>query len=523
MSDHPAESSPSSPSTAAARGATRRSRDDELLTRRRGTRPILLVLLLLIAAGFAVLLLSPDVVRIALSRLLGTAPSATIAVAPPPSQPSFQAAPPRTSDPGAAALAAGELSLLRATVADLNGRLTGLESRSAAVDDARGQLATRLSALDARLAALIEQPGVTPSMLTDALNEQRRAARTEIEQAAEQAAHGATRRAVEATVENAVRETVQKSQVETAATLGEIERRLRAAESAAPASGALADIEKRLVALEKMASAVAAVVDLERRTGALEKAAAAMIAVPDIERRLAAIEKATGPLASQSRLALQGESMALGLLALRVSLDRGGAYGDVLSALRVAASGDDVLNAEVGRLAANALDGVPTIAALRLRLQAMLRAADESTARTAAPAARAAPDGVASEAGGAERGFWAEIGRRLSSMVTVHRLEDSAPDDNAVPAATGDSLLTRAAARLASDDLSGALVVLDNAAARRGLSTTQLAALDEWLRDARARLQAEAAFATLSRRALALYAGRSTALAPGENDARLQP
>src|SRR5690606_22123442 len=97
---------------------------------RRGGR-LLLVLLLLIAAAFALLVLSPDVVRQLISPFVGSTPSATISVAPPPSRsdsamPAPQSPAPANSEPsGLSSLdraVASELQTLRAMLADVTGR-----------------------------------------------------------------------------------------------------------------------------------------------------------------------------------------------------------------------------------------------------------------------------------------------------------------------------------------------------------------------------------------------------------------
>lgn len=536
---------PDKPSAAFARGgnppgAASRAPSPPLEAERprRGGGLFLLVSLLLIAAALAVLVLSPDVIRQIAAPFLETPPSATIAVAPPsePPRSTPQAAPAQSGPPPVAAPPANgavmtELQAVRAMLAELAGRLTDLEHKTASGDEARtGELVNRLSALEGRLSALIEQPVVTPSMLSDALMENRLAAQTAAQQAAQEAAAQAARTMTAQTGRDTVQEELRKAvqadlqklsssladlekrtagleKVTTAvAALGELEKRVQELEKSAGALSAVADLEKRVAGLEKMASAVAAIVDLEKRTAALEKAVPAMVAIPDLERRMAAMEKTTAPLAAQSRTALRGESFALGLLALRTALDRGAPYGDVLSSLRVAAAADDVLVAEVERLAPSAASGVPTLAMLRQRLSA-LRLDAPPPAAAAAPA----PGG---EVPAAERGFWDEIWHRMSSMVTVRRLDDATGQPSTPAAGDASPLLDRAAARLAVDDLAGAIALLADEGARRNLAGAQLAALDDWLRDGRARLGAEMAFANLSRRSLTLYSARPDGTSP---------
>jgi hypothetical protein len=329
-------------------------------------------------------------------------------------------------------------------------------------------------------------------MLSDALNETRQSTQAAGQEAAQRAA------------QDEVRKAIQAAQKELSASIVELEKRTAGLEKSAGAMAAMADLEKRVAGLEKMASAVAAIVDLERRMAVMEKAAAAVVAIPDLERRVMAMEKATAPLAARSRTALQGESLALGLLALRTALDRGAPYADVLSTLRVAAAADDVLVAEVERLAPLAANGVPTLAMLRQRLGVLSRVETSPPAQTATGPA----PGPAAEMPAAERGFWAEIWHRLTSVVTVRRLDVNAAQPSAPASPDTAPLFDRASARLAADDLAGAIALLDDEAVRRNLSATQRASLDDWLRDGRARLAAETAFANLSRRSLALYAAK---------------
>jgi hypothetical protein len=501
----------SSAGTGAASGSERAARDSA--PRRSGA--LLLAVLVLITAAFAFVMLSPDKVR----RWIGNTPppSTTISVAPPgasappsagpapnapraaapaPSAPSSAPRPPAA--PSTAPAGSAELQALRDSLGDVNNRLGALEQKATAGGDSRvADLENRLAALDGRVAGLIDQPVVTPAMLADALTENRQAAQA----AAQEAAHDAAQQTVQQTVQAALQDMSRA--------VAELQKRTEAVEKSATSTAALADLDRRLAAVEKMASAVASVVDLERRMSTMEKAVPAVVAIPDLERRLANVEKIAAPLTAISQTALQGESLALGLLSIRTALDRGLPYADVLSALRVTASSDPVLNAEMERLAPFAGSGVPTMAVLRRRLAALPAVAPANPP----PSSAAEP---ASPAPTPERGFWGEVWDRLSSTVTVRRLDANAaqttPQGQAQ--AAGATLIERALQRLAFDDLAGAVALLESDAAMRDFSGAQSAALDDWLRDARGRLTAETSFINLARRSLALHGSAAAATTP---------
>lgn len=402
-------------------------------------------------------------------------------------------------------MVSGELQSLRAALADVTNRLGEIERKGA--DTRLADLDNRLSRLDSRIAALIEQPVVTPGALTDALNENRQAAQASAQEAAETAAQAAAQKAAQDVAQRAAQDVVQKAlaaQKDMAPVISELEKRLTALEKMAPAVIGIGDMERRLSGLEKMAPAVAAIADIERRLAGLEKTAVSITALADLDKRIAAVEKATAPLAAMSQSALQGEALALGLLNLRLALDRGGAYADVLSALRVAAASDPVLTGEIDRLTPAAAVGAPTSAKLRQRLLA-IPVLDE-----AKPNAGAASSSSSSEATTEPDGFWDGIWQRFASLVRVQRLDANAQTTGQTsgPLLFG-AAIERASARLESDDLAGAIGLLDDEVLRRPLSAGQQTALDDWLREARARLTAETGFATLSRRSLALFSAKA--------------
>jgi hypothetical protein len=502
---------------------------------RRRSSGLLLVILMLVVAAIAFAMLSPDQVRQIVAPFMGrTPPSATIAVTPAPgssdtktSQAPASSAPERPARPSASSAispaapsnlpaVADQLQTLRGGFADLTSRLGNLEQSA---DNMRAaNLANRLDSLEAKMTGLVEQPVVTPNALADALTETRQAAQAAAEESARTVAEDAARTAAEQVAQKtsqeaaqaatrAAQEAVQKATAghkDLAPALADLDKRLAALEKMAPAVVAIADIEKRLTGLEKMAPAVAAIADLERRLGALEKTAASSSSLTELDRRLTGVEKTAGPLVAQSQNALWGEALALGLLNLRQALDRGAPYADVLGALRIAAASDAVLTAEVDRLAPAAARGAPTIVTLRQRLLAL--PITETSASPAAKTSSASPDTPTEPAG-----FWAGIWQRFASVVTVRRLDANAQTTGGSQSGAMGTAVERASARLTSDDLAGAIGLLDDEATRRNLSPAQQTALDDWLRDARARLAAETGFATLSRRSLALFSAKAEA------------
>lgn len=471
---------------------------------------LLFAVLLLIAALATIAILSPDQISKLMAPLFDRSPAASIAVTPKatPSTPVAPSLPPSSSRPSAASAVppavapvasepapAGnsESQILRGMLAEVSSRLAALERQAA--EARQSNLDNRLQIAEARLAALIEQGAVTPDTLADALTETRQAAQAAAQEAAQLAARDALAG-------------VERSQAQPAAPdqkpmLAEIEKRLAAMEKMAPAVVSIGEIDKRVAGLEKMVPALIAIGDLERRVAGLEKAAASSTFQAEFDRRLAGVEKATAPLAAMSQNALQGETLALGLLNLRLALDRGAPYADALSSLRVVAANDVAFLVEIDRLAPTAASGVPTMASLRQRLQTLPRVDRRQSGAMPQATGAPAPEEPA--------GFWRDIAQRLTSIVTVHRLDGNVAVAPNVAQPGGDArtnALERAATRLIGDDLAGAIAAFegDDEAADGTLS-----AQASWLRDARARQSAEASFSALSRRSLAMFAARTDA------------
>ena len=172
------------------------------------------------------------------------------------------------------------------------------------------------------------------------------------------------------------------------------------------------------------------------------------------------------------RLAVRrGESVILAIGQLREAAGRGGAYAPELKTLRALAGEEPGVEAAIATLEPMAAKGVATRATLRLRFETVALDA----------ARRAQPAGGES--------WWDRGLARLSGLVAIRPVGE----------VEGDGVLARVAraeARLAADDLAGAVASLEGAVATRDLAAS-------WLAEARARLALEDALARLVAQALA--------------------
>jgi uroporphyrinogen-III synthase len=186
-----------------------------------------------------------------------------------------------------------------------------------------------------------------------------------------------------------------------------------------------------------------------------------------LQEELAGLNATLGERGEQRR----SESLVLALGQLREALERGAPYAPALATARSLAADDQAVMPLLAPLDAGADRGVPTRADLRARFD-----------KVAAEAARR--DTVA-----AADGWWGPLAERLSSLISVRRVGEVDGDTNA-------ALLARAEQRLEADDLAGAVAEVEK------LQGAAAAPAQAWLADARARLQADAAFARLSAYAL---------------------
>ena len=173
-----------------------------------------------------------------------------------------------------------------------------------------------------------------------------------------------------------------------------------------------------------------------------------------------------------------GAGTLLAVAQLRAALTRSGPYGAELEALRSIAGEDDpAVRAALAALAPAAAAGIPTLARLRGRFAGL---ADQVVR------AGYAPPG----------GSWLEqTFARLSELVTVRPVGDQ------VAGTTPAAIVARTEAWLAAGDLAAAVT---EAAALDGAPAAVAA---DWLADARTRLAAGRALATLDSRAVAALAG----------------
>ena len=257
---------------------------------------------------------------------------------------------------------------------------------------------------------------------------------------------------------------------------------------ATPDTAALGALAARLNALEARAAGAAgggaAVTALAQRVSALEddptrreldRALAAWgeqratleTALAEVRARLAEVEAdAARQAAVDGRLV----TLVLATGELARALGSAAGFAPALATIRGIAGDDPEIAATLERLAPFAARGVATLDGLRVRY-----------AEAANAIVRAAP--------AADDADWIdETVTRLSQLVTVRRT------GGAVDPASVDGRLVEAEAALAAGDLAGAIALVEPLAA----DAAQASSAHAWLRDARARRDAEDALAALS-------------------------
>ncbi|MFQ5766238.1 MAG: COG4223 family protein, partial [Rhodospirillales bacterium] len=163
---------------------------------------------------------------------------------------------------------------------------------------------------------------------------------------------------------------------------------------------------------------------------------------------------------------------------LREAINRNEPYDKALEALNAVGDDDPDVKVAIMLLRKTAATGIPTLATLRDRFQAI--------------AGRIVHASKALE----ERGWLERAANRLSSLVTWRRVGDDGSD------ASVDAVVARAEARLKAGELKAAVDAVESLSA----TPKAVAVAASWLADAKARVAAEQAVATLHVHAVSLLA-----------------
>lgn len=211
---------------------------------------------------------------------------------------------------------------------------------------------------------------------------------------------------------------------------------------------------------------------IEAGLARLDEMAALLRQSEEIEGRLAQLEAAREKALAASR----DSALIAALGQLREAVRAGQPYGRALEAVAALARDDAAMREGLAALGAHAGEGVPALHELSARF--------EELAGAAAHEAALAPDAS-----------WLDrVRHRLSGLVRVRRTGALAEGEGP------DAIVARAEERLAAGDLAGAVAAVEALPRRSD-------ALEAWLADARARLDADAALDALQARALARAAG----------------
>lgn len=248
------------------------------------------------------------------------------------------------------------------------------------------------------------------------------------------------------------------------------------------AAAELAALKKRTTALESIAAELSN--RLEQRSGADGGKIAAL------ESRLSGLGDANAKLAAQAS-SLQQQlgtlqekikkiqeadpryaALALAVVQLQEALMRSGPYEKPLATVAALGQGESEIDAALATLKTHAAAGIPTIAELTRRFDAV---------SVAAARAAIAP---------AEHGWIGAILARFSRLVVVRRANGEVAGEGP------QAVLARAEARLEKGNLPGAVAALST------LEDEPAKAVKPWLDDAQARLAAEEALNTLARRVI---------------------
>ena len=211
---------------------------------------------------------------------------------------------------------------------------------------------------------------------------------------------------------------------------------------------------------------------LSERVGELEKREAAL---KELTNRVDKMEK-TAVESAGVAAASGAQAVVLAVAGLNDAIARGEPYDKHLETLKAIGGGDPNVKAALALLSKGAAAGIPTLATLRERFDAM--------AGGIVHASKVQDDG----------GWMARAANRISSLITWRRVGDGAKGS------TVDRIVARAEARLKAGDLAGAVKALDGLTSNKNAA----AAAEPWLADAKARVTAERAVVSLHVHAVSL-------------------
>lgn len=229
----------------------------------------------------------------------------------------------------------------------------------------------------------------------------------------------------------------------------------------ADADASLKQLSQRLARMEELPDRV--IKPEQERLAAKDEQISNNVA--EISRRIDVLETAKD---NASTPAAGSRAIVSAISRLREALHGFGPYKESLEALKAAAGGEQDIMMVISVLEPLAADGIPTQAVLRDRFDAM--------------AVKVAGSFMAVEGGG----WAAKAVNRLASLVSVRRIGADVGESGT------DAALADAEAGLKAGDLSAAVKALE------GLVGQPVVVAEPWLKDARARLTAERATATLN-------------------------
>lgn len=238
---------------------------------------------------------------------------------------------------------------------------------------------------------------------------------------------------------------------------------------AADARKALDELSQRMAQLEQ-----SGVGDIQRGLGRLEaENRRTAQSAAELTKRVDGLEVARSEAAGLSETA---RALIVAAGQLREALRTSAPFADELAAVKKVAGDQPDLARIVGDLTPYAETGIPVLATLGDRFDAMASATSTAAHRI-------------------EGGDWmTAVANRLSSLVTIRRTDAEGADD------TIDGRLARAQAAMRDGDLIAAVKTLE------GLADGPAAAAAPWLKQARARVLAERAMAVLHVQAVSLIA-----------------